>query len=56
MKRHTRHKQDLESEPTTQAQNADQLTEQQVQDVINSYLRSGGSPTSSKVSAEDMEY
>ena len=36
MKRHTRHKQDLESEPTTQVQNANQLTEQQVQAFIYS--------------------
>ena len=49
--------QDLESEPTTQVQNADQLTEATTS--ASSFIpaaRSGESPTSSTVSAEDMEY
>jgi hypothetical protein len=49
--------QDLESEPTTQVQNANQLTEQQVHpSSFTPATRSGESPTSSTVSAEDMEY
>jgi hypothetical protein len=48
--------QDLESEPSTQVQNADQLTETTTS--ASSFIpaaMSGESPTSSKVSAEDMK-
>ena len=48
--------QDLESEPTTQVQNANQLTEQQVQVFIYSCRKVRRMTYKLTVSAEDMEY